>query len=297
MAMLILPINILEVLVNVDKKIKSTLKNFSINPKDLYLEAQKISRKSKKRNSNDETLVQGSVIMLVKYAQDEAEKLNYKKINVNLLFLALASDISPQTKLTIEKFGLTQNKLLNFLKENKKDSQEEFEFIDKYTSDITKLALNNKIDPIIGREEEIKRTIQVISRRTKNNPILIGEPGVGKTAIAEGIGIKIIEGQIPDNMNDFKLLSLDLSAMLAGAKFRGEFEERLKNLIDEINSHGNIILFIDEIHTIVGTGASEGSLDVANIIKPALAKGALHCIGATTLDEYRKYFEKRLCSY
>ena len=286
------PINILEVLVNVDKKIKSTLKNFSINPKDLYLEAQKISRKSKKRNSNDETLVQGSVIMLVKYAQDEAEKLNYKKINVNLLFLALASDISPQTKLTIEKFGLTQNQLLNFLRENKKDSQEEFEFIDKYTSDITKLALNNKIDPIIGREEEIKRTIQVISRRTKNNPILIGEPGVGKTAIAEGIGIKIIEGQIPDNMNDFKLLSLDLSAMLAGAKFRGEFEERLKNLIDEINSHGNIILFIDEIHTIVGTGASEGSLDVANIIKPALAKGALHCIGATTLDEYRKYFEK-----
>ena len=181
--------------------------------------------------------------------------------------------------------------MLNFLRENK-DSQEEFEFLDKYTSDITKLALNNKIDPIIGREEEIKRTIQVISRRTKNNPILIGEPGVGKTAIAEGIGIKIIEGQIPDNMNDCKLLSLDLSAMLAGAKFRGEFEERLKNLIDEINSHGNIILFIDEIHTIVGTGASEGSLDVANIIKPALAKGALHCIGATTLDEYRKYFEK-----
>ena len=129
-------------------------------------------------------------------------------------------------------------------------------------------------------------------RRTKNNPILIGDPGVGKTAIAEGIGIKIIENQIPDSLKSYKLLSLDLSSMLAGAKFRGEFEERLKSLIAEINNHGKIILFIDEIHTIVGTGASEGGLDVANIIKPALAKGNLHCLGATTLDEYRKYFEK-----
>ena len=286
------PINILEVLLNTDKTIKSTLTYFSINTNKLYLEAQELSRKSKKKSNNQETLVQGTVVMLIKYAQNEAEKLNYKKINVNLLLLALTSDISPQTKLIIEKFGLTHNKLLNFLKENRKSSQEEFEFIKKYTSNITELALNNKIDPIIGREEEIKRTIQVISRRTKNNPILIGAPGVGKTAIAEGIGIKIIEGQIPDNMKDFKLLSLDLSAMLAGAKFRGEFEERLKSLIDEINAHGSIILFIDEIHTIVGTGAGEGSLDVANIIKPALAKGELNCIGATTLDEYRKYFEK-----
>jgi len=286
------PINILEVLLNADKTIKSTLTYFSINTNKLYLEVQELSRKSKKKSNNQETLVQGTVVMLIKYAQNEAEKLNYRKINVNLLLLALTSDISPQTKLIIEKFGLTHNKLLNFLKENRKSSQEEFEFIKKYTSNITELALNNKIDPIIGREEEIKRTIQVISRRTKNNPILIGAPGVGKTAIAEGIGIKIIEGQIPDNMKDFKLLSLDLSAMLAGAKFRGEFEERLKSLIDEINAHGSIILFIDEIHTIVGTGAGEGSLDVANIIKPALAKGELNCIGATTLDEYRKYFEK-----
>ena len=166
------------------------------------------------------------------------------------------------------------------------------EFIKKYTIDITDLALNNKIDPIIGRDEEIKRTIQIISRRTKNNPILIGEPGVGKTAIAEGIGIKIIENQIPDNLKNSKLLSLDLSSMLAGAKFRGEFEERLKSLLTEINDLENVILFIDEIHTIIGTGANEGSLDVANIIKPALARGSLQCIGATTLDEYRKYFEK-----
>ena len=230
--------------------------------------------------------------MLMEQAQNEAKKLDYKKINCNTILLVLTSDISPQSKLLLEKHGLNYEKLFSFLKSKKEEQNNELEFIKKYTTDITSFALNNKIDPIIGREEEIKRTIQIISRRTKNNPILIGDPGVGKTAIAEGIGIKIIENQVPENLKNSKLLSLDLSSMLAGAKFRGEFEERLKNLLSEINDVGNIILFIDEIHTIIGTGANEGSLDVANIIKPALARGNLQCIGATTLDEYRKYFEK-----
>ena len=286
------PLNILEVMIKTDSDIKLTLAHFSVSEDSLYLESKKYSNTSKKKINNEETLIQGNIILLMEQAQNEARKLDYKKINCNTILLVLTSDISPQSKLLLEKHGLNYEKLFSFLKSKKEEQNSELEFIKKYTADITSFAFNNKIDPIIGREEEIKRTIQIISRRTKNNPILIGDPGVGKTAIAEGIGIKIIENQVPENLKNAKLLSLDLSSMLAGAKFRGEFEERLKNLLSEINDVGNIILFIDEIHTIIGTGANEGSLDVANIIKPALAKGNLQCIGATTLDEYRKYFEK-----
>jgi len=286
------PVNILEVMLKTNEAVKLTMEYFSINIDTLYLDSQNYSKKSKKKKDNEDTLIQGNVIMLMEQAQNEAKKIGSKKINSNIILLALTSDISPQSKLLLEKHGITYQKLFDFLKSKKNNKNLELEFVKKYTVDITSLALNNKIDPIIGREEEIKRTIQIISRRTKNNPILIGDPGVGKTAIAEGIGIKIIENQIPDNLKNSKLLSLDLSSMLAGAKFRGEFEERLKNLLSEINDLENVILFIDEIHTIIGTGASEGSLDVANIIKPALARGNLQCIGATTLDEYRKYFEK-----
>ena len=286
------PLNILEIILQTKSSIKQTLEEFSVNADSLLKDALDLSKKAKRKKHNEETTVQGNIIMLMENAQDEAQKLNTKKVNINILFLALTLDISPQTKLLLEKHGITYKKLFSFHKSNNKNTNEDFEYIKKYTTDITELSLNNKIDPIIGREEEIKRTIQVISRRTKNNPILIGEPGVGKTAIAEGIGIKIVERQIPENLQEYKLLSLDLSSMLAGAKFRGEFEERLKSLINEIKEHKKIILFIDEIHTIIGTGANEGSLDVANIIKPALAKGHLHCIGATTLEEYRKYFEK-----
>ena len=206
--------------------------------------------------------------------------------------MELASDISPVTKKILNKFGIKYEDLKNYLQSIKNDSQDQYDNIKKYTNDLTDLAKNNKIDPIIGRESEIKRSIQVLSRRTKNNPILIGDPGVGKTALAEGISIKIIEKSVPDNIGEYKLVALDLPLLMAGTKFRGEFEERLKNVIKEIEFHKNIILFIDEIHTLVGTGANEGSLDAANILKPALARGKLHCIGATTLNEYRKYFEK-----
>ena len=206
--------------------------------------------------------------------------------------MELASDISPVTKKILNKFGIKYEDLKNYLQSIKNDNQNQYDNIKKYTNDLTDLAKNNKIDPIIGRESEIKRSIQVLSRRTKNNPILIGDPGVGKTALAEGISIKIIEKSVPDNIGEYKLVALDLPLLMAGTKFRGEFEERLKNVIKEIEFHKNIILFIDEIHTLVGTGANEGSLDAANILKPALARGKLHCIGATTLNEYRKYFEK-----
>ena len=165
--------------------------------------------------------------------------------------------------------------------------------LEKYCKNLTILAKQGKLDPVIGRDEEIRRTIQVLSRRTKNNPLLIGEPGVGKTAIAEGLALRIVQGDIPDSLKGKNLFVLDMGSLIAGTKFRGEFEERLKGILKEVEgSEGEILLFIDEVHTLVGAGASEGAMDAANLLKPALARGTLHCIGATTLNEYKKYIEK-----
>ncbi len=165
--------------------------------------------------------------------------------------------------------------------------------LEKYCKNLTQLAKNGKLDPVIGRDDEIRRTMQVLSRRTKNNPLLIGDPGVGKTAIAEGLSIRIIQGDVPESLIGKQLFALDMGSLIAGTKYRGEFEERLKGILKEVEAaEGNIILFIDEVHTLVGAGASEGAMDAANLLKPALARGSLHCIGATTLNEYKKYIEK-----
>src|SRR6202008_4041755 len=168
-----------------------------------------------------------------------------------------------------------------------------YDALKKYARDLTQPAREGRLAPVIGRDEEIRRTIQVLSRRTKNNPVLIGEPGVGKTAIAEGLALRIVNGDVPDGLKDRKLMSLDMGSLIAGAKYRGEFEERLKGVLDEVKAgEGDIILFIDEMHTLIGAGKGEGAMDASNLLKPALARGELHCIGATTLDEYQKYVEK-----
>ena len=202
-------------------------------------------------------------------------------VSISNIQLELLRAIGQEDRLKEEQQKNKKNK------KNKKDS-----FLEKYSRDMTKQAKMNKLDPIIGREVEIARVIQILSRRTKNNPCLVGEPGVGKTAIVEGLARYIVEGKVPDNMKDKKVLMLDLPALVAGSKYRGEFEERIKKVIDEVIQSGDIILFLDEIHTMIGAGGAEGSIDASNILKPSLARGEIQLIGATTVEEYRKYFEK-----
>lgn len=231
-------------------------------------------------------------------AEKESTKFKDEYISTEHFLLAVL-DSSSATRDLLFSLGINKNNVLEALKDirggqkiTSNDPESNYKSLEKYCRDVTKLARSGKLDPVIGRDQEIRRLIQVLSRRTKNNPVLIGEPGVGKTAIVEGLAQRIISKDVPESLLNKKLLSLDMGALLAGAKFRGEFEERFKSVINEISrSEGKIILFIDELHTIVGAGAAEGSTDASNLIKPALARGELHAIGATTLDEYRKYIE------
>ena len=233
-------------------------------------------------------------------AEKIAEKAGDSYVTVERLLLAIALEKDSDAGKILVRAGVTPQTLNAAIEALRKgrtaDSQSAenaYDALKKYARDLTQAARDGKLDPVIGRDEEIRRTIQVLSRRTKNNPVLIGEPGVGKTAIVEGLALRIVNGDVPDSLQDKKLLALDMGALIAGAKYRGEFEERLKAVLQEVTaSSGGIILFIDEMHTLIGAGASEGAMDASNLLKPALARGELHCIGATTLDEYRKHVEK-----
>ncbi len=236
---------------------------------------------------------------VLQQAQKEAEALGDEYVSTEHLLLAMTAD-QAYTGQALSRLGVTRERVLNALKDVRGNQrvtdpnpENKYQALQKYGRDLTDLARKNKIDPVIGRDEEIRRVVQVLSRRTKNNPVLIGEPGVGKTAIVEGLAQRIVRGDVPEGLKDKRIFALDIGALLAGSKYRGEFEERLKAVLKEIAaSEGQIILFIDELHTVVGAGAAEGAVDAANMLKPMLARGELHAIGATTLDEYRQHIEK-----
>ncbi|HMP60809.1 MAG TPA: ATP-dependent chaperone ClpB [Gemmatales bacterium] len=262
----------------------------------LESELQKLPRVS---GGGDQVYVSGRLNRLVAQAEEEAKKLKDDFVSVEHLLLAMVDD-SGATGKALKEAGVDRRRLLEALQEvrghqrvTSTNPEGTYQALEKYGRDLTQLASQGKVDPVIGRDDEIRRVVQVLSRRTKNNPVLIGEPGVGKTAIVEGLAHRIVRGDVPEGLKKRRIVALDMGALIAGAKYRGEFEERLKAVLKEVQeAGGDIILFIDELHTVVGAGKAEGAMDAGNLLKPMLARGELHCIGATTLDEYRQHIEK-----
>ena len=247
----------------------------------------------------DKFYLTGRLNRVLSRAEEESKKANDQFVAAEFVLLALCEDDGTAGRL-LKQLGLTRDKVLNAMKDvrkgenvNSQDPEATYKALEQFGIDLTKMAELDKLDPVIGRDEEIGRVIQVLSRRTKNNPVLIGEPGVGKTAVVEGLARRIFHKTVPEGLKNKRVVALDMGALIAGAKFRGEFEERLKGVLKEVQAaKGGIILFIDELHTIVGAGKAEGAMDAGNLLKPMLARGELHCIGATTLDEYRLHIEK-----
>ena len=297
----ILPQHLLKVILDDEQEFaKNLLKKISVDLRQLLVELDLSLKKVPRiKSENSQMFFDTQTLRVLEKAQKLAKENSDKFVSIERILCALAS-VKSDVKNILDRSGATLPALeiaicdfRNGRKAESANAEDGFDALRRYTQDLTQAAKDGKIDPIIGRDDEIRRSMQVLSRRTKNNPVLIGDPGVGKTAIAEGMALRIINGDVPESLKRKKLLALDMGALIAGAKFRGEFEERLKAILNEISAAlGEVILFVDEMHMLVGAGKTDGAMDAANLIKPALARGELHCIGATTLDEYRKYVEK-----
>jgi ATP-dependent Clp protease ATP-binding subunit ClpB len=297
----VLPEHLLKALMDDDQGLAANLIDRSGGSSARVREAvdNAVQRLPKVSGDAAQTFVDSALVRVLDEAEKVATKAGDSFVPVERILIALAMTKS-KAKDALDAGAVTAQKLNAAINDVRKgrtadtaSAEDGYDALKKFARDLTEAAAAGKIDPIIGRDEEIRRSMQVLSRRTKNNPVLIGEPGVGKTAIAEGLALRIVNGDVPESLKNKKLMALDMGALIAGAKYRGEFEERLKAVLKEIEAAaGEVIVFIDEMHTLVGAGKADGAMDAANLIKPALARGELHCIGATTLDEYRKHVEK-----
>ena len=283
------------------KVVEKALTKAGANVKDLRSDLEKYLSKQPRVSDNSQKVMGRNLQRVLETARNTKEILSDSFVSTEGLLLSLVKEDDQFTQKTLMKQGVKFKDVLEAIKKMRektgpaisRSAENMYDALMKYGIDFTEKAREGNLDPVIGRDDEIRRAIQILSRRTKNNPVLIGDPGVGKTAIAEGIAQRMVAGDVPDSLKDCKLIGLDLGALVAGSTMRGEFEERLKSVLEEVsNSDGEVVLFIDEMHTVVGAGAAEGSMDASNLLKPALARGQLRCIGATTINEYRKYIEK-----